>query len=76
MGCGALRSLVIPDNVTSIGDWALACTGMESLAIPKSVTKVGEGAFESCDQLKTLYAPASLSLAKAEVPKTTQIIRR
>ncbi len=42
-------SVIIPDGITEIGDWAFSyCTGLMSVIIPDSVTKIGNGAFSNC----------------------------
>ena len=44
---------VIPDNVTSIGNYAFQdCTSLESITIPDSVTSIGACAFHGCTSLK------------------------
>ena len=44
-----LTSVIIPDGITEIGDWAFSyCTGLMSVIIPDSVTKIGNGAFSNC----------------------------
>ncbi len=46
MGC-SIQSIVISENVQSIGDRAFyACGDLEDVFIPKSVTHIGERAFE------------------------------
>ena len=43
---------VIPDSVTSIGDYAFCgCIGITSVTIPDSVTSIGEYAFGYCSSL-------------------------
>lgn len=46
-----ITNLVIPETVTSIGDYALVHCGLTSLTIPNSVTSIGEDAFEYCNDL-------------------------
>jgi hypothetical protein len=47
-----VTEIVIPDYVTSIGDWAFSsCDGLTSITIPDSVTSIGKDAFESCYSL-------------------------
>ena len=44
-----VTEVVIPDGVTSIGDWAFAyCERLSSITIPDSVTNIGDMAFEYC----------------------------
>ena len=45
-------NLVIPDSVTSIGDYAFFnCAGLTSVMIPSSVTSIGNNAFSKCNEL-------------------------
>jgi len=46
---------VIPNGVTSIGNWAFAsCESLQSIVIPNSVTSIGCGAFASCESLQSI----------------------
>ena len=45
LGCSGLTSVIIPDNVTSIGSAAFSYTGLPSITIPNSVTSIGSAAF-------------------------------
>ena len=48
-----IKSLVIPNSVTSIGNRAFyGCSGLTSITIPNSVTSIGSGAFSGCSGLK------------------------
>ena len=50
-----IKELVIPNNVTSIGDNAFySCTGLTSVTIGNSVTSIGDGAFSSCSGLTSV----------------------
>lgn len=52
-----ITEAVIPDSVTSIGDWAFSyCTALASITIPDSVTSIGEYAFYNCKSLKSKKA--------------------
>ncbi len=50
-----LKSVVIPDSVTTIGEYAFCyCMGLTSVEIPDSVTTIGEGAFGGCIGLTSI----------------------
>lgn len=54
-GC---KSSIIPDGVTSIGDYAFSnCSGLTSIKIPDGVTSIGAGAFSGCTGLTTIMIP-------------------
>ena len=55
-----LESTVIPDGVTSIGDWAFEyCSSLTSVVIGDSVTNIGYMAFYGCTSLKDVYYTGS-----------------
>ena len=44
-----IRDLVIPDDVTYIGDYAFrGCTNITSVTMGENVTKIGTSAFSGC----------------------------
>lgn len=47
-------SVTIPDNVTSIGEYAFRGTNMISLTIENAVTSIGNSAFSSCTSLTSV----------------------
>ena len=57
-GCTKLKSVTIPDSVTSI-KWAefYNCASLTSVTIPDSVTSIGEEAFSNCTKLKSVTIP-------------------
>ena len=56
-----LKKCVIPNSVTSIGDWAFAyCRGLTSVTIPNSVTRIGNYAFMGCRGLTSVEIPDSV----------------
>ena len=51
--------MVIPNSVTSIGDYAFwGCSGLTSVTIPNSVTSIGDRAFHRCSRLLEVYCYA------------------
>ena len=58
IGCRSLTSLVIPDSVTNIGDYAFeGCGSLSSLVLPDGVTSIGKCAFRECGSLSSLVLP-------------------
>ncbi|MBQ9557422.1 MAG: leucine-rich repeat protein [Clostridia bacterium] len=57
-----VTELVIPDGVTSIGNYAFyKCTGLTSVSIPDSVTSIGECSFSGCAGLTSIEIPDSVT---------------
>lgn len=60
-GCTGLKSVVIPNSVTSIGEAAFGdCTNLVSVKLPNSITKIGDGAFADCSSLTSVEIPSSV----------------
>ena len=61
-GCSALTSLVLPSNVTEIGNSAFVnCRGLTSMKIPSSVTNIGDCAFLNCSGLTSLVISSGVT---------------
>ena len=87
--CGdkSLRSFVIPEGTTEIGDWAFSrCSELREIAVPVSVTRVGKDAFAGCEKLKKakLYGgkrlldgrlEMTLAVALRFFPEAAEVIR-
>lgn len=53
-----VRSVVIGNGVTSIGDYAFGSfTNLTGISIPKTLRKIGKGAFDGCVNLKEITIP-------------------
>lgn len=50
----------LPMSVTSIGAYAFTKTACTDFSLPDRVTEIGEGAFESCNNFRTLNLPRDL----------------
>ena len=61
-GCSALTSLILPSNVTEIGNSAFVnCRGLTSMKIPSSVTNIGDCAFLNCSGLTSLVISSGVT---------------
>ena len=62
LGEEEIKDLVIPNSVTSIGNYAfLNCSGLTSVTIPNSVTSIGDAAFSGCSSLTSITIPNSVT---------------
>ena len=60
--CKLLKSIIIPNSVTNIEDWAFqGCSALEFISIPESVTHIGKGVFKGCSSLKSIIIPESVT---------------
>jgi hypothetical protein len=59
--CFRLSSLIIPNSVTGIGDWAFADCGLSSVTIGTNVTEIGNSAFLDCSILANITIPNSVT---------------
>ena len=56
-----LKSIVIPDSITRIGDCAFfGCENLTSIVLPDSITEIGEYAFYGCEKLTSIIIPNSV----------------
>ena len=52
-----ITDLVIPDGVTTIGNYAFYyCSSLSSVTIPSSITRIGREAFSSCENLADIVS--------------------
>ena len=57
-----LKEIIIPDSVTTIGDWAFYnCSNLTSVTIGDSVTSIGYSAFYNCSNLTNVTIPDSVT---------------
>ena len=60
--CSSLTSVIIPDSVTSIGEYAFNnCSSLTSVTIGDNVTTIGSSAFYNCSSLTSVVIPNSVT---------------
>jgi hypothetical protein len=86
--CISLTSILIPDSVTSIGNWSFAYCGLTNVRISDSVTSIGDSAFSYCTSLSSIEIPNSVtsigdsvffyctSLTSIEIPDSVTSIEK
>lgn len=84
--CKSLKSINIPNSVTSIEDYAFCNSSLTSIDIPNSVTSIEQNAFSSCSSLTSIDIPNSVTsigdsafsscsaLTSANIPNTVTSI--
>lgn len=61
-------SVVIPNSVISVGQYAFAnCNRLTSITIPNSVTSIGHGALADCTSLTAITIPSSVTSISDQV---------
>ena len=61
--CSSLNSVVIPESVEVVGEWAFYdCQGLEELRLGSGVQRIEKGAFCNCRSLKSVDVPDSVEI--------------
>ncbi len=60
-----MKDYVIPDGITTIGDFSFARSNVASVEIPNGVKSIGYGAFYHCDNLTNVQIPQTVEDIKA-----------
>lgn len=55
--CTKLTSIVLPDSVEYIGDYAMSAFYLQSVTLSKNLRTIGDYAFAQCNGLKTVVIP-------------------
>lgn len=75
VNCNGLKSIMIPDSVTTIGDEAFrGCTSLSIIMIPDSVRNIGNFAFNGCSGLASITGSATSVSAVARQARPTSFV--
>lgn len=70
-----INSIIIPNSVIEIGEYAFNYCGMTTLTIPDSVMLIGDYAFANCVWLKTLEFSKSVYVIRANTCRSCESLR-
>lgn len=59
-GCSNLKEIVLPPNISSIGEGAFGRTGFERIDIPEGISSIGKEAFARCNNLIRVSLPSTM----------------
>lgn len=59
--CTKMTSIIIPNSVTTIDNFAFAHSGLTTLTIPNSVISIGQSAFDECTALTNVVLSSNLT---------------
>lgn len=63
---GNIKSIVIENGITSIGDNAFdSCINLTEVSLPDSITEISYGSFTNCSSLSTITIPETITSIKA-----------
>ena len=60
--CIKLKEIILPEQVTEIGDYAFMCAFTLDTINFHNIEKIGNEVFKSCSNLTTVYAPQATSI--------------
>ncbi len=60
--CGSLTEIILPNELTSIGEAAFQnCISLTEIILPELLQRIGENAFNGCSNLLEIYIPENVS---------------
>lgn len=66
--CGKMKSITIPNSVTSINSNLFnGCYSLASVTIPSNITSIGDGAFNNCYSLVSISIPSTVTSISFQV---------
>ena len=54
-------TVLLPDGIERIGDYALSCSAAAVISLPETVCELGNSAFSACSQLREIALPDNIS---------------
>ena len=58
--CKDISSVIVPQGVTTIGEWAFCNTGIAEMNVPSTIKSISRYSFWGCSKLNKLSLPSSI----------------
>jgi hypothetical protein len=58
---GNITSIIVPEGVTTIQQWAFANSGITSITLPNSLRTIEQQVFQNCNKLTSITIPAGVT---------------
>jgi hypothetical protein len=59
-GCIVIRSITLPNSLTSIGNYVFTKCGLANISLPDGLTSIGNSAFKMCNRFTSITLPQTL----------------
>ena len=72
--CPNLETVILPETLLEIKDWAFSSSGIGYITIPSSVTKINSQVFQNCQRLSTVTIKGTTNISGAAFYKCKNLV--